>query len=412
MITYFLIFIVVSLACGFAVQGYEGLALKLEVLGYSVEANVVFVVFMLCVLFLFIVLVGRACFACALCMYRVRRGSVSKKYDEVGKSFAFLSVGHVDNVRKIVGISERFAKFDSPVLQLLEGCASFRIGQYEIAEKHFSLIPSKALQEVDLGAWLVGILANEKSRDCKLRVLSRLCDVFHSRRWSVLFRLEIARMEGQWDEVLTALKLIEKYGISHPYDLNDLELIARCKLAELHYMQGDFKEGLGVIKGSSGLQATLWRAKFNAKLNNVKRAMEELEACYRVDPHPDVASLYLSMVQDKSLAVEKLNALNPDSYMSFLLMVRKYMDLKQYNAAEKHLKQALTQYKYAGLYGMMLEIMVRLGNLDEIEYWIDMMRKDSVPDMHWACEKCCYAPKEWCQECDECEGFNTIKWRG
>ena len=410
MITFFLIFIVASIAAGFVVQSYETVALTLEVAGYCIEVSVPFVIFVVCVAILVMVLLARMCVALAWCAYRFKCWSVTRQYNEMGRQFARLSVGNVEDMRQVIVAAERLDKLDKNVLSLLQGCASFRLGQYEIAERYFSEVSARGLYDSGLGMWLVSALKNEKSRDCKLRVLGRLSSIFHDSPWVSIFRLEIARINGQWANVLAELKFIAKHNIPCSYDIATLEEIACYKLAESSYVGGQYKEGLSYLRKASSLQSILLYARLNVKLCNVKKALEVLEAYYQEISHYEVAELYLTISQDVNSAIDKLSSMSPYSYTGLLLMARKHIALKQYSAAEQCLKRALENHSYVQLYTMMLDVMVKLGNLDEIAYWVDAMRKDAVPDMHWQCGHCLKVVERWDHECSSCGEFNSVVW--
>ncbi|QJC27949.1 hypothetical protein ANPL_04530 [Anaplasma platys] len=407
---FFLIFIVASMAAGFVVQSYETMALKLEVAGYGIEASVPFVLFVVCVAILAIVLLARICIALSWCIYRVKCWSVTKQYDQMGRQFARLSVGNIEDVKQVVVVADKLNKLDRSILALLQGCASFRLGQYEIAEKYFSYITTKGLYDSGLGMWLVSVLKNEKSRDCKLRVLSRLCCVFHGNSWVSIFRLEIALMSGQWANVLTELKFISRHNIPCGHDVAALEEIACYKLAESSYIAGRYKEGLSLLKKARSLQSVLLYARLNVKLCHVKKALEVLESYYKEVPNNEVAVLYLEISQDINSAIDRLGNIAPSSYTGLVLMARKHIALKQYSAAEQCLKRALESYNYVQLYAMMLDVMVKLENLDEIAYWVDAMRRDAVPDMRWQCGQCLKVVEKWDYECSSCGEFNSVVW--
>lgn len=410
MIVFFLIFIVGSMAAGFVVQSYESVVLKLEVAGYGIEASVPFAIFILCAAILVFVLIARLCVSIAWCVYRFRCWAVAKQYSELGKQYALLSVGNIENVKQVASVSGGLSKVDNNALALLQGCACFRLGQYEIAEQYFAGITAKGLCDSGLGLWLVSALKNEKSRDCRLRVLGRLCCVFSKSPWVSIFKLEIARMCGEWDSVLSELRFISRYNIPCEYDKGVLEEIACYKLAESLYIGGKYKEGLGLLKKACSLQSVLLRAKLHVKLCNIKRAQEILEGYYRTVPNREVAELYLAISHDVNAAIERLCSIAQYSCTGLALMAQKHMSLRQYSAAEQCLKRALENHKYVRLYTMMLDVMVKLGNLDEIAYWVDEMRRDSVPDVRWQCGQCLAVVEKWDHECAECGEFNSIVW--
>ena len=410
MITYILLFVVVALLASFMVQDYEGVFFKLEIPGYSVEANMVFVILLTCILVLSLVLIVRACLAFALFVHRLKCKAMSKQYENIGRCYAYLSIGELEDIKQIENIPIKHHGLNHAVLSLLKGCACFRLGQYEVAEKYFTLLPQRDLTDGKFGVWLIRILESEQSRDCRLRVLYRLISVFNTRPWVSLLKLEAARVECRWKDVLEELKFIFKNGVPHPYDLRGLRDIAHYKLAEICYNYGNYREGLGWLRNIDSLQASILTAKFYVKLNNIKKAVAKLEERYKKDPHPEIADLYMAISPDCNTAIEKLHGLVPECYVSTVLAIRKYINLKQYNAAEQHLKRAVEKYRYVQLYCTMLEVMVRLGDLGEITYWIEEMKREAIPDMRWECHSCSMKLDSWHHECWKCGKFASIRW--
>ncbi|RCL20008.1 hypothetical protein DOS86_01005 [Anaplasma marginale] len=412
MITYLLVCIVASLAAGLAIQNYEELVLKIEIAGYVIEANTVFIVFMACALALLLAALLRLCLACALLVYKIKCKSVARQYESLGRGYALLSLGGAMNHEQIVNTVEKLRALDRYSLAMLETCAWFRLGQYEMAEKPLLLLKGSSLPDARLGLWLVESLNGERSKDCRLRVLRRLRDVFHRAPWAAMFRLEIARIEGDWDTVLVEVKLAAKRGIVLPYKHERMADIACLMLARSCYQRGDYKEGLKLVGRATDMHAAILKAKTHEKLGNPQKARDALEACYKTTPHPEIVTAYLAVSQDYDTATERLSSLNPDHYVSMILSVKRYMNAKQYNAAEQHAKRAIARYKYVELYCLMADVMARIGNIDEVVYWITKMQKDSVPNMQWRCTKCCSVSPEWSHECSACNAFDSVQWLG
>lgn len=412
MITYLLVCIVASLAAGLAIQNYEELVLKMEIAGYVIEANTVFIVFVVCALALLLAALLRLCLACALLVYKIKCRSVAKQYESLGRGYALLSLGGVMNHAQIVNTVEKLRALDCHSLAILETCAWFRLGQYEMAEKPLLLLKGSSLPDERLGLWLVESLNSEQSKDCRLRVLKRLCDVFHRAPWATMFRLEIARIEGDWGTVLVEVKLAAKRGIVLPYKHERVADIACLMLAESCYQRGEYKEGLKLVGRATDMHAAILKAKTHEKLGNLQKARDVLEACYKTTPHPEIVTAYLAISQDHDTAMERLSGLNAEHYVSMMLAVKRYMNAKQYNAAEQYAKRALAKYKYVELYCIMVDVMACIGNIDEVVYWTQKMQKDSLPNMRWRCTKCCSVLPEWSHECSACNTFDSVQWLG
>ncbi|MGN7678576.1 MAG: hypothetical protein ACTJLL_02330 [Anaplasma sp.] len=411
MITYFLIFVVASLAAGLLIQNYEGLTFKIEFAGYCVEASTTFAVFVLSALVLLLAITLRLFLAYAFCVYRIKCRSFMRRYEVLGKGYAFLNFGTARDVQQVIDSMNTLQDLDSDSLALLEACAWFKLGQYEMSERPFQHLRGSKLLNEGLGLWLLESLQQkEKSKDCRLRVLKRLCGVFDGVPYAVIFRLEIARMLGDWDVVLTEVKFASKRGIKVPYEYERIEEIARSMLASACYQRGEYREGLRFVEKVTGMHATILKARFYEKLGNLSRALEVLEACYKEAPHPEVVAAYLEVASDREVAMERLSNFQPDHHVSLLLTAKRHFDARQYNAAEQYVKRALLQYRYVAFYCMMLDVMACIGNVDEIVHWLEKMKKDALPDVRWECTKCHKVLPEWQHECPACSAFDAVQW--
>ncbi|MCU7611114.1 hypothetical protein [Anaplasma capra] len=410
MITCFLICIVVSLAAGLAIQSYEGLIFKVEVAGYAVEASAVFVVFAVCAVMLLLAALLRLFLACALFSYKFRCRSVAKQYESLGAGYALLSLGRAEDAERIIDTVNKLQGLDRRSLAILEVCAWFRLGKYEMAEKPMSLLGSNCWPDGKFGLWLLESLQREKSRDCRLRVLRRLCDVFNRAVWVTMFRLEIARMEGNWDAVLSEAELAARRGVVLPYEHERIGEIARLMCARSRYKRGEYRASLKLLERTTDMHSAILKSQIHVKLDNLRKARDVLEACYRAAPHPEVVAVYLEIAKDQDLAMERLSSFNAEHYVSLMLTARRYMGAKRYNAAEQYVKRAIAKHKSTELYCMMMDIMACIGNIDGVVYWLEKMRKDSLPDARWKCAKCCAVSPEWVHECPDCGAFDSIQW--
>ncbi|MEH0831350.1 hypothetical protein [Anaplasma bovis] len=393
---------------GFVVEGYEDFVLRLEIADYSAEISVMFLAMCACLAILLVILIVRVCVFFVKFCHKVRSRSVVKQYEALSRVYAVLTTG---GATRAIEAADKLQYIDNSSLALLRGCAYFYLGQYEAAESYFSSAAVGVKFGDELGMWLFRIVEKEKYKSRRLKGFNILHEIFRFGSWGAIFQAEILRIEGKWGELLKQLRLLRKRGISHPYEIDRIEEISLCMLAAEYYKKGDFRAGLNLVEGvRESLHVVLWKAKLYAKCNKSKRAVSVLEEYYVKEPHPEIAALYISIVLDENAAIDRLVSLCPDSYTSEYLTAKKYVNMGQYNAAEKHLRSMLDKYKYVALYYTMLDVMLRIEDIAEVKHLVERMQRDSISDMRWECAKCFSVAREWKHECEECDAFDSIRW--
>ncbi|MGN7618916.1 MAG: hypothetical protein ACTJLM_03130 [Ehrlichia sp.] len=117
MITSILIFVIVALTIGLWVIDCDGL-IKIEWLGYDIEVNTIFTLFIVAVVFFCIVLLVKLIFFFLQCVYNCRRRWRDKKIILLEQGHMYLNCGDVEKVEICVN---KLGNFQHPSLFLLKG---------------------------------------------------------------------------------------------------------------------------------------------------------------------------------------------------------------------------------------------------------------------------------------------------
>ena len=412
MITSVLIFVIVALTVGLWIIDCDGL-IKIDWLGYDIEVNILFTLFIVAVGFFAIILLIKLIFCCLQCVYNFKKNWRNKKITLLEQGYMYLNCGDIERVESCIS---KLKNFNHPSLFLLKGRFYFDSKKYTLAEKYFTEF-TKVVSVIDpsLGVHLLSVIKEVEDQVQQLSLFRKMLEIFYKQSWVAIFKLEICRISRDWNSAVEEIKKIIKLKIRVPYDTQEMLNVFYYALAEQYYDSQKYEEGLRVLDNIKNYSQhstviTLLKAKFYISMSRKRKAIGVLESEYRSNPHPDIANLYLNITQHDSYAIHRLYSFNTSYYFSIYLMAQDSINLGEYDIAMKYLNNALKSKTYISLYFLMLKLKVSLQDYSELLYWADKIMKDSIVDQHWCCKKCKYVPVSWHYECDNCKSFNTIVW--
>ena len=412
MITSILIFVIVALTIGLWVIDCDGL-IRIEWLGYDIEVNILFTLFIVAFAFFCIVLLVKLIFCFLQCVYNCKRGWRDKKITLLEHGYMYLNCGDIEKVENCIA---KLGNFKHPSLFLLKGRFYFDSKKYTLAERHFTEF-TKVVSIIDasLGIHLLGLIIQIEDQIQQLSLFRKMQEIFYKQSWVAIFKLEICRISRDWSSAIEEMKKIIKLKISVPYNTQEMLNIFYYALAKQYYDSQKYEDGLKILDNIKNYSQhstiiTLLKAKFYISINKKRKAVNILECEYRTNPHPDIANLYLDIAQHNSYAIHKLYSFNTSYYFSIYLVAQDAITLGEYDAAMKYLSNVFKSKTYISLYFLMLKLKVLLQDYNELLYWTDKIAKDAIVDQHWSCKKCNYIPVCWHYECDNCKSFNTIVW--
>ena len=412
MITSLLIFVIVALTIGLWVIDCDGI-ITIDWLGYDIEVNILFTFFVVAVFLLVLILLIRLVFCLIQSLYRYRRDSQNKKMILLEQGYMYLNCGDVERVEKII---TKLGSFDHPSFYLLKGRVCFDNRKYALAEKYFGqfakIVP---MIDVSLGVHLLSVISQEEDQIQQLSLLRKMLEIFYKQSWSAIFKLEIYRLSRDWSNAIQEIKKIIKLKVNLPYNVQDMLNIFYYALAKQCYDAQRYNDGLKVLDNIKNCQKystpiVLLKAQCYLNTDKKRKAVSILECEYRTNPHPDIANLYLDIMQHNSHAIHKLYSFNTEYYFSIYLIARDAINLGEYDAAVKYLNNEFKTQTYMSLYFLMLKLKVLSQDYNELLYWTDKIAKDAISEQHWSCTKCQCVSARWHYECDNCKGFNTIVW--
>ncbi|WP_198138897.1 hypothetical protein [Candidatus Neoehrlichia procyonis] len=405
-----MLILIIAIVAGLCSVNYEGMFCKIECLGYSIELNIVVMLFLLSIVIFLLIILARIITYIVLRVYNIKVYFLHKEIDSFITGSSYLCFGESHEVKRYV---KKFKGFSNK-FNIFKACLYFKIGEYEEAEKYFALAPQASLNKF-LGLLLLGFVKKEKSKYCQLQLLKKLNQVFIKQFWSVIFRIEICCIEKKWCAAIVELKYAIKSHVLLPYDAARMLAVVGYAAADQCYRNEKYREGLKILndvesKCVKDLFITILKAKLYIKIDNKQKAINLLEHQYKVSAHKHVAILYLEVSDDKNQATDILYKISPNYYFSKYLMVQKSINLRQYNVALQYLNDALNKYKYISFYLLMIKLRLNLHDDYKESLWCFENLKNAIPDLHWRCTVCNCSVSEWYYECSYCQAFDSIKW--
>lgn len=155
-------------------------------------------------------------------------------------------------------------------------------------------------------------------------------------------------------------------------------------------------------------QALIARRKFSD-------ATSAIEKTWTKAPHPELASLYIEMLDSgeplaKIKRAERLVELSPNSHYGHLALGKAFLEASIWGEARRHLMRALVIRQTAEVYRT-------LAQLEEAErqakaaaaQWLAKI-ETAAPECTWRCHSCNAEVTEWHAVCGACGGIATIFW--
>ena len=146
-----------------------------------------------------------------------------------------------------------------------------------------------------------------------------------------------------------------------------------------------------------------------------RAARKAAENAWQVQPHPDLARLYLQMVGgsdpvSRLKAAETLAALFPDARATRLMMARALLDAKLWGQARKHLEIGGGDTPDAAFCRLFAELeQAEHGDAAGARDWRGRI-SEAPRAPSWLCSNCGATAQEWSALCGHCGAFETLRW--
>lgn len=311
---------------------------------------------------------------------------------------------------------------DKGMALFLDAQASRLRGDTDAARGHFqNLLENK--DTAFLGLRGLMLTAMEDGDIEKALVLSRDALRQHPKQpWVLLLVYQLTIRTRQWGEAEKVLKQAQKIkAIDYDKAQGDQVAIYLQQADDAHY-RGELQNAQRFAKKAQAMApgsvpAALRLAKFYREEGHRRAAVKVIEACWRINPHPELVALWDSLSPDKKSTdmaarlrwFERLVALKPDSMESQLAAARVAMEDGMWGEARQYLAMAEKLQPNARLYRLWAKFAERQHQPEESRHWLEKAT-EAKPDKVWVCRETGRIYDHWQAIAEPHGGFNTIVW--
>ncbi|MFD1746403.1 heme biosynthesis protein HemY [Rhizobium helianthi] len=198
--------------------------------------------------------------------------------------------------------------------------------------------------------------------------------------WAAEATLEHRCQAGRWED---AIRLLDQQKVSNVIDKQRADrwkavlLTARAAErleSEPKSAKDDAKAALKLARNL--VPAAIVAAKAYLREDNLRRAAGVLENVWKIEPHPEVARLYVrarpgDSAADRMLRAERLEKLKPNNPESLLAVAQAALDTQNFKLAREKAEAALRMDARESIYLLLADIEDReTGDQGRIRHWM------------------------------------------
>ncbi len=256
------------------------------------------------------------------------------------------------------------------------------------------------------------------------RLVDRAMHLQPKSPWLIRNKFEIECAAGDWPQARETIGRAARTRLITRVERNRRQGILAYAEACQALDQGAETQALGfaqeALKGASDLvPAAVLAARLLAASGNPDKAGRVLEKCWALNPHPDLADAYASLVPDEKPAqrlvrMRRLIAANPDHLESRLLGAQTSLAVGETARARELLKPLMGSEAPGDASHRICLLMAQLAQAQglgalEAQRWLAHAPL-AAPDPSWQCRDCGKQARTWQMLCPSCGEFDSIQW--
>ena len=422
MIKVIYLFIILSLT-GFItiwIKNDPGL-IAIEWQGWLIETSAAIIISIIIIIFLTIVFIYKILakiFSIPKNIQKTFRENKSNRANKtIIKALSAKNMGEMELAEKL-SLKAKFLNND-PLKLLLDSEISNYNGNEEIYIKKLN----KMLDHPE--TMLLGIknLSNfyfqKGDSESAIKVINKAPQSKNTPNWFFLTSLKLNILEKNWDDILKAIKNIEKYTKISKLDIKHIK--SRIYLFKaLEYNNEDNNKDFKYIDESlkndpSFAPAIIFKAKLLYSVND-NLAFNFIKKAWKKFSHPDIADfvtqIYANKPKNELLkTIKALTKLNNKTFINNITLAKAAISIGLWSVARQSLKIIPEKDWTKDIYMMMADLEKKEhGNITKSDYWINKAKSANL-DFVWGCTSCTYISKSWSLICPKCNSVDTIKWQ-
>jgi HemY protein len=301
-------------------------------------------------------------------------------YQALSTGLIAVGSGDAPLARKMLERTRGLISSDSePLIHLLEAQAALIEGKSDDARKKFeAMAEDPETRELGLrGLYLEAQRhgAHEAARQYAEKAVEKAPHL----PWAAEATLEYRTQAGRYDD---AIRLLETQRVLNGMDkkLHDRKKAVLLAGRALSKLEGDPKgareDATYALKLEPGLvPAATIAAKAYVRENNIRKALTTLEQSWRLAPHSDVASGYVSAgggsAIDKLRRAERLESIRPDAFEAVYAVASAAYDARELALARRKAEAAAKIDERESIYLLMADIEeADTGDQGRVRHWL------------------------------------------
>jgi HemY protein len=337
------------------------------------------------------------------------------------EGFAAIAAGDVKQAKRLTKQAAHHLG-NIPLTKLLSAQTAQLEGNTDLAKVHYTAMLENKETEIIAIKGLLLQAKKEGDFNKAMFLAEKAVDIQPDAAWAISILLDLYKITGKWDNAEKTIKKAAKLGVISTYDSKrSLALIYRSRSNSMS-KQGDIPGALSAARESYKLMpdfppvATNY-AKILLKNNNKRKAAGVLEKCWKEEPHPKIASLYMEIFSGEADAkyikhAEKLADMKPNSIYGHIAVAKVAIALEDFEKAREHLTTALSISETVTICKLMADVEKKSSHSDDlINQWLKRA-SHAQPDPAWSCVECGNATNIWGVSCKQCQAFDSLEWGG
>lgn len=302
-------------------------------------------------------------------------------YQALSTGLIAAGAGNALLARKMTARARGLLRADQePLIHLLEAQTALIEGRHEEAREKFEkMADDPETRELGLrGLYMEArrLGANDAARQYAEAAVENAPYL----PWAAEATLEYRCQAGRWED---AIRLLDQQRVANVIDKPKADrwkavlLTARASDRLESDPKGAKEDAKAALKLAKDLvPAAIVGANAYLREDNLKRAAGLLEGVWKIEPHPQVAQLYVrarhgDSAADRMLRAERLEKLKPNNVESLLAMAQAALDTQNFKLAREKAEAALRMDARESTYLLLADIEDReTGDQGRIRHWM------------------------------------------
>jgi HemY protein len=302
-------------------------------------------------------------------------------YQALSTGLIAAGAGNAILARKMTARTQGLLNADQePLIHLLDAQADLIEGKYDEARRKFEAM-ARDPETRELGLRGLYIEARRQGAyEAAQQYAEDAAEKAPYLPWAAQATLENRCRNGQWDD---AIRLLDQQKAASVIERGEAE---RLKAVLLTAKAGeklesdpigareDAKHALKLAK--SLVPAALIAAKSYLREDNLRKAATVLEPVWKIDPHPQIAELYVrarsgDTAIDRLKRAERLESLKPNNIESLFAVAQAALDAKEFAKARAKAEAAARIEPRESIFLLMADIEeAETGDQGRVRYWM------------------------------------------